>query len=354
MFCYYCTTATYKDRSYYGGPDYVCDNCSAIFWYQERIESQSSIGQRRIVYKNCCRAGRVSLPIHRPFPPPLQDLIRFNGGPRSNAFMRLIRQYNSLFAFTSLGVDVDRSINTGNGPYVFRINGVVHHRIGSLIPVVGSRPEYAQLYIYDTVNELHNRLNIFFGEEGDKPDPQIVSELTNMLNRINPLVKKFRMARDRLISPNAPDIAIKLIGSVKNHGDRYSLPTTSELAGLLIGGSSANTSTFDIVVEAQSSHFKHIPAIHPALMSLQYPLLFPYGDKGFHTDIKLKAVDSEALGSRETVSMMEFYSYYMHYRKHEPNPAICSGRLSQQFGVNAYSCVEANRLSFHFFNQDLL
>ncbi|KAL6897247.1 hypothetical protein ACP4OV_006943 [Aristida adscensionis] len=27
-----------------------------------------------------------------------------------------------------------RSVNIGDGPYVFRINGVVHHRIGSLIP----------------------------------------------------------------------------------------------------------------------------------------------------------------------------------------------------------------------------
>ncbi|XP_062183399.1 uncharacterized protein LOC133887455 isoform X2 [Phragmites australis] len=351
-FC--CHIATYKDRSYYGGPDYACDRCSAIFWYQERIETQSSISQHRTVYKNCCRVGRISLPMHRPFPPPLQDLIRFDAGSRSNSFMRMIRQYNSLFAFTSLGVDVDRSINTGDGPYVFRINGVVHHRIGSLIPPIGKRPEYAQLYIYDTLNELQNRLNMFPAEEADKPNPEIVSDLIDMLNRVNPFVKKFRMARDRLMSPNAPDVAIKLISSVKTHDDRYSLPTSSELAGLLIGGSSANTSTFDVVVEAQPSQFKQISPIHPVLMSLQYPLLFPYGDKGFHTAIKLKEADSGTVGSREDVSMMEFYCYYMHYRRHEPNPATCCGRLSQQFGVNAYSCVEASRLSFHFFNQHLL
>lgn len=184
----------------------------------------------RSYINQCCRAGRVSLPKHRPFPFPLEHLVSFNGGPQSNNFMRLIRQYNSLFAFTSLGVHVDNSINTGGGPYVFRINGVVHHRIGSLIPSTGKRPEYAQLYIYDTDNELQNRLNIVSSEGPDLPDPQIVLALINMLNEHNPLVKQFRMARDRLFSPTAPDIAIKLAGSTDGHGDRYSLPTTSELA----------------------------------------------------------------------------------------------------------------------------
>lgn len=168
--------ATYPDRSYYGGPDYECNHCGALFWYQERVVSQSSHRAKRIAYNLCCRGGRVSLPAHRPFPPILQELIRFNGGARSNAFMRLIRQYNSLFAFTSIGANIDRSINTGHGPYVFRINGVVHHRIGSLIPAPGKRLEYAQLYIYDTTNELQNRLNIFDHTEnvGDVPDPTIV------------------------------------------------------------------------------------------------------------------------------------------------------------------------------------
>ena len=120
-----------------------------FFFYQERVVSLSSYVQKHIVYHSCCRGGRISLPKHRPFPPPLCDLIKFNGGPVANNFMKLIRQNNSMFSFTSLGVDIDKSINTGRGPYIFRINGVVHHRIGSLIPNEGNRPQSAQLYIYN-------------------------------------------------------------------------------------------------------------------------------------------------------------------------------------------------------------
>lgn len=350
FFFFIICAATYPDRSYYGGPDYVCQYCSAVFWYQEKIECQST--RTDIIYNGCCRGGRVSLPKHRPFPLPLQELVCFNGGPQSKSFMHLIRQYNSLFALCSLGVHVDNSINTGNGPYVFRINGVVHHRIGSLLPAPGRRPEYAQLYIYDTTNELQNRLQIFSAEGTDQPNPQIVTELIDMLNRNNPLVRQFRMARDRLLSPTAPEIAIRLAGTLHGHRDRYSLPAVPELAGLLIGGLSTNVSSFDVVVETHASRLKHVSPIHPALMSLQYPLLFPYGDPGFHTGIMLKEIDGHSNG-RDKVSMLEYYAYYMHYRREESNPALCCGRLSQQYEVNCYSCVEANNLAFYFFNQDL-
>ena len=76
---------TYSGRSYYGGPDYMCEHCNAGFWYQERVVSLSSYAQKRIVYHSCCRGGRILLPKNRPFPPPLCDLIRFNGGPASKS-----------------------------------------------------------------------------------------------------------------------------------------------------------------------------------------------------------------------------------------------------------------------------
>jgi hypothetical protein len=83
---------------------------------------------------------------------------------RCSDFMHLIRQYNSLFTFTSIGVHVDQLINTSSGPYIFRINGVIHHRIGSLLPVDSSRLEYAQLCIYDMSNEVQNRLFVIPSE----------------------------------------------------------------------------------------------------------------------------------------------------------------------------------------------
>lgn len=147
-------------RSYYAGPHLICKYYSASYWYQERNKRLST--KYHPVYTGCCRAGRVSLPVYLEWPSPLSQLMRFDGGPESDRFMRLIREYNSMFAFTSLGVHVDRTVNVGNGPYVFKICGVVCHEIGSLLPPEGDPvPKFAQLYIYDTQNKLDHRMGIF-------------------------------------------------------------------------------------------------------------------------------------------------------------------------------------------------
>nr|KAJ0189747.1 hypothetical protein LSAT_V11C800411720 [Lactuca sativa] len=69
--------------------------------------------------------------------------------------MKNICRYNSMFSFTSM--KVDSSINKGNTPYIFRLNGQNYHSIGSLLPSNGCQPRFSQLCIYDTENETSNR-----------------------------------------------------------------------------------------------------------------------------------------------------------------------------------------------------
>jgi hypothetical protein len=67
-----------------------------------------------------------------------------------------------------MGANIDRSINNTRGPNIFKIQGAVCHRMGSLLPEksdapgsIGGRhpPKFAELYIYDTTNEVSNRIN---------------------------------------------------------------------------------------------------------------------------------------------------------------------------------------------------
>jgi hypothetical protein len=99
-----------------------------------------------------------------------------------------------------LGADVDKTINNGTAPYVFKINGAVHHRIGSLLPKPGLRPKFAQLYTYNTEHDESNRLGVFESDgcASNQPDPEIAQSLLEMLNEHNSLVKAFRLARERL------------------------------------------------------------------------------------------------------------------------------------------------------------
>lgn len=119
--------------SYYGGPDYKCPRCHAVFWWRERVQSLSAITKRRVVYNLCCKGGKVRIPPFQKPPAFLNELLNYTGPPQTLLFIKKIRQYNCLFAFTSMGAKIDRSINNGGGPNIFKINGQVCHRIGSIL-----------------------------------------------------------------------------------------------------------------------------------------------------------------------------------------------------------------------------
>ena len=46
----------------------------------------------------------------------------------------------------------------GRGPSNIRIHGQTFHRIGSMLPLPGHSPKFARLYIYDTDNEIGNKI----------------------------------------------------------------------------------------------------------------------------------------------------------------------------------------------------
>jgi hypothetical protein len=91
-------------------------------------------------------------------PPYLEKLLNGDDSNSKN-FREHIRSYNSMFSFMSTGGVVDKGINIGYGPYVFRMHGQNYHHIGTLLPEEGSKPRWAQLYIYATEHEIENRIN---------------------------------------------------------------------------------------------------------------------------------------------------------------------------------------------------
>ena len=91
-------------------------------------------------------------------PPELLKKLITNQHPKSASFIDNIRRYNSMFAFTSMGAKQDTSINVGRGPYCYRIQGENYHLTGTLLPKQGKEPKFSQLYIFDTENEIKNRM----------------------------------------------------------------------------------------------------------------------------------------------------------------------------------------------------
>jgi hypothetical protein len=124
-------------------------------WYDERVNKRRDTPNPE--FSMCCMQGRIEIAPFKRLPRPLYDLY-YKNDKRSKYFLENIRSFNSMFAFTSLGGKTHKTNNDGKAPPIFVMNGENYHRIGSLLPTTGNQPKFAQLYIYDTDNEIKNRM----------------------------------------------------------------------------------------------------------------------------------------------------------------------------------------------------
>ncbi|XP_074277038.1 uncharacterized protein LOC141600694 [Silene latifolia] len=299
----------------------------------------------------CCRDGKVELRKIKEAPEYLKRLLSSTDDSECSKFKELIRVYNSCYAFTSMGAKIDHSVNTNSGPYVFRISGQVLHRIGSLLPPDDQDPSYAQLYVYDSSSEIAMREKAVGKSEGSpKLDTEILARLKDMLDEVNPLTKTFRMAQERLKEQSDKRLSIRLLGT-RNHRDKtYNTPIASEIAALIVDSTGDQIKGKDIIIEHKTHGLQRISELHPSYMALQYPLLFPYGEDSYHTEIPY--IDQGQGGKRKNVTMREYYAYRVQQRISEGSTLLCGGRLFQQFLVDSCCAIESERLWYIKNNQD--
>ncbi|GJT52493.1 RNA-directed DNA polymerase, eukaryota [Tanacetum coccineum] len=301
----------------------------------------------------CCKEGKIQLPKFNPTPQPLHNLLNYND-PATARFRDQIRVYNGMFSFTSFGARIDHSINNGRGVYTFRVNGQSYHRIGSLLPKEGTQPRYAQLWFFDTENEVSNRMRAFIDTDNrDGVDAATVHTLTQMLDQYSSVAKSFRMARNWCHSHASVNVELHLL-SDRTNARQYNKPTVVEVAALITNDFGDGIPSRDIIVNKLHSGPKRISELHPAYMALQYPLLFPYGEDGFHEKIPYYTNNRRRKTNRGFVTMKEYYSYIIHQRNDQGNTLVRGGRLFQQYLVDAYSAVEEQRLKWTRNNQDTL
>lgn len=242
---------------------------------------------------------------------------------------------------TSTVARVDNSVNANGSPYIYRISGQNHHRIGSST-IDGQSPNFLQLYVHDTLHEVQNRVRALNQGEANKDiNIQIVQQLIHMSNENNELVKSFRVAHDRYEANDVSNFSLRLLKSRPTRGNQqYSLPTCWELAMLVVGDMSNINGERDIIVELNSGVLKRISDLHPSFMALQYPMLFPYDEDGFHPNICYVRNTDARKTQRSFVTTKEFYSYVLQERPTQVWTIQNAGRLYQQYIVNAYTQIE--------------
>ena len=123
---------------------------------------------------------------------------------------------------------------------------------------------------------------------------------------------------------------------------------------MIVGDFDVDNPSRDIIIETKGSGLKRINVNHPSYMALQYPLLFPYGEDGFMEHIPYCVRDSDNSIRRKSVTMREYYGYTLQQRPFEGKLLFISGKLFQQYIVDASTCIEENRIQWIRQNQKVL
>ncbi|RIA05806.1 hypothetical protein BRARA_K00008 [Brassica rapa] len=316
-------------------------------WFGERINKSRKT--RKPIFSLCCMQGQVQLPLLKE-PPEIITRLLTGDDPLSKNFQKNTRPYNMVFCFTSIGGNCERAAQKGRGPQMFQIHGENYHLVGSLKPNDGAVAKFGKLYIVDTENEAENRANALRYKK-DNLKKEIIQSLIEVLNAVNPYVKEFRSARDRFREHPEETFHMRIVSDRFKDGRTYNTPTASEIAALILGDFNLDMDKRDIVLQKHSGKLMRISEIHAAYFTLQYPLIFIYGEDGYRLGINKGVTEATKKQKRQTISMRQFFAFRLHERKNESHTLLISRRLFQKFLVDAYTTIESNRLRYLKFNQ---
>jgi hypothetical protein len=162
------------------------------------------------------------------------------------------------------------------------------------------------------------------------------------------------MAHDRIHDDEGSDFVIRIVAAQEGDPVQYALPSTDELAMLIVGDFTVDSFKRDIIVETKSGNLRRISSLNPAYMSLQYPLLFPFGERGFQVGILYDGVPQKKKESGTRLQCKNTLDTIFYYRRGQPNSFLNYGLLSSQIKVDARAAIDENRLWFILRNQSRL
>jgi hypothetical protein len=234
-------------------------------------------------------------------------------------FRTNIRRYNNALSFTSLGADIDNSVNGPYGINTFRIHGALHHNILGLLPDDGQKAGFSQVYVtgdggHEEVIERATRRSNRTDTKVDSVDapvrPQIRPLNTTIIERfmkffyeVNPFAHMFKYAGS-IIATN-PDIAMKLRSMDVHDRDTrwYNFPTADEVAVIVEGDELVGENTRDIILYRQEGGLKQISDLHTSYPALRYPILLPYRTQGFDEHYRQPGVWSKSFVNNDTTNL---------------------------------------------------
>ena len=320
----------------------ICPYCTAKLFEEERDGL-------------CCDKGKTNMKEYMlPKLPETLYKLYYGTDSRSKNFRKHILAFNNAFTMTSSGIT--RVQPPGRGPPVYKIQGVPHHKIGSLrAPTTRNyTAQYIQLYLIDTTQALTRRAG---GTEYLKSTEgkATLRQIQNCLNETNQLVKEYKMAIERQDNQQHKELALifkedtpKNKQKQGHHPGIWNLPTGQGVCGLIVDmdETDVTNSYRDIVLHCKENNtIKQIYETHELYDILHYIMLFPRGQsKGWNIYRKNKK------GKR--LSSLKWYRFRCIERCNEQDYLFRSGLLWQKYLIDMWSKILLQQLRFCQLNQN--
>ncbi|XP_021965954.1 uncharacterized protein LOC110861154 [Folsomia candida] len=328
-----------------GSMPILCEECGSINFKDEWPKGNS--------FTYCCKKGRIKEPQVQ-MCQLIQDLMT-GKHQHSKNFMENVRSFNSALAFASMGANVYSA--KGRGPYTFRIHGQIYHLTGNLHPDEGDSPKYSQLYIFDPNEASNQRINT---SENSGCNIDLMKILSEWMSQNNKFTEAYRMlfeveqeseteAMKMGIAP--PEVSMTIIQDRSMDLRVYNAPRSNEVAIVFKNSDGEPPLERDLRIHLRSDSTSNIRKtktlyfLDPNIDALTYPLLFPFSDQAWN--MKLRLTDGKQL------TQMRWCGYQFAIRKRF-NAFLSAGRLTQQYIVDSYVKMEANRLNYIKTNQKKL
>ncbi|UYV63730.1 hypothetical protein LAZ67_2005450, partial [Cordylochernes scorpioides] len=230
-----------------GQLDQVCPKCRAKYFELEQTTYSKT-------FHKCCSKGKFELePIQTS---ELLESLMTGKHQLSKNFMENIRSVNSALAFASMGANL--APPPGYGPYCFRINGQIYHRLGALHPENDDQRVFAQLYILDPYEAARQRM-IISKNSGCNPD--LMKLLSLYIAGINPFADACKMLHEvekecmkeataNNIEPSI--VSLGIIQDRKNDQRRYNAPRSNEVAIIFQNADGEPPLERDLIIHCRS------------------------------------------------------------------------------------------------------
>ncbi|KAE8738376.1 hypothetical protein FOCC_FOCC016145, partial [Frankliniella occidentalis] len=286
---------------------YRCPHCTAALFEEER---------NRI--KWCC-GGDGQWRVHDDMGPLSEDFY-------SDAeFLKRPCMYNNLFAMCAI---CTKWVHARRGIRFVKIQGRCYHVSFDLdCPDRPGKRNTSALYIDDGSKRLQVA-------ESEKLDRRVVSSIAAFLHENNPHVASFkRLALEP--SVNARLVFDCAAPRITRHGQINPQNNTGEVSALLCTADEPVTRRQIVIWKVGQARYRTVDSFHPLYEALQYPLLFPGGQRGYYFD------RPDATGTKR-ISHMK----YLRCLLLSEERFSMYGTLSDTYLVDMYARVEHERLLF--------